>query len=62
MWSILYNIKSKARTVSGINAAIEKETGDSEPFFIDQKDLDSAIKEGFIEFTKSRIIVYQDGI
>ena len=60
MYNVLYVLKSKARTVNGINRAIEKATGEM-GLFETQQEIEDSARQGFIEFTPTKIIMYVDG-
>ena len=62
MFKPYLTIKSKARTLNGINKAIAKETGNSEPWFENENELNNSVKEGFFEFTRTGFVIYVDEI
>lgn len=59
MYQALFKIRSKARTLNGINKAIERDTGISH-FYENPDRLESALICGFLELSKNYITIYGD--
>ena len=58
-YKVMCKINSEARTVAGINSAIERETGIKD-YLEDKDNLDKAIKEGWLKLTATQIVVYEE--
>lgn len=61
MYKKMFEIKTTARTIKGINKAIEKDT-DIKNWFEDEEEFEQSIKEGFTEVEKYKISLYADEI
>ena len=59
-WKPLFGVKSKAKTLRGINAAIERYTGEKN-WFEDLDALRDTEKEGFITYHSDGFIIWIDG-
>lgn len=59
MFTILFEIKTRARTWRGLNRTIALQTG-NENWFESHDDLARQVKEGWITFTRDSMICWQD--
>jgi ABC-type sulfate transport system substrate-binding protein len=62
MFKLMAKINSKAKTLKGINTAIEKEFGDQNLCYENEAALSKAEKEGFIKVNANSIEIWEDRI
>lgn len=61
MFKKMMELDVTSKNVDSFNAAYVIATG-NEPMFENQAELDSAIKQGFVQFTEGKTIVNSDSI
>ena len=61
MYKKLFKIEYTEKTVEAVNAALLKETGESDWGYDTLEDIEKAEKEGFLEFNNGMMTVFMDG-
>ena len=59
-FSPFFVVKSKAKTLRGVNAAITRVSGENDPFYESGESMERAMKSGFLSFHSDGFIVWVD--